>query len=729
MVAKLDTTAAPVRQIAVDKAVLPAGSSVNPTTGAVTTPLGVAVTGIIGVTLNGAPFANSGQFGLSGNSLSIDPNQITQPAVGVVDTYVVTLNNAGGGTTLVTVLVSHGSVKIDSITISNGDTTAPATTAAPAVSGTTDTATTLSVTIDENGTGYYLVQAAAAAAPDVAAVQAGTSFAMTANVAATPAIGGLTASTAYKIYFVAKDAANNVQAAVQSVDVTTTAAPDVTAPTTTAGPSVSGTTDTATTLSVTIDENGTGYYLVQAAVAAAPSVAAVQAGTAFAMTANVAATPAISGLTASTAYTVYFVAKDAANNVQAAVQSVNVTTIAAADTTPDAFAFVDQANSALSTLTESAAITVAGIDAASAISVAGGEYQINGGAWTAVAGTVTNGQTVKVRHTTSGGNSTASNTTLTIGGVSDVFTTTTVADTTAPATPATLTLTGSAGASAGYTNTTAIALAVANVADPSGVSWFVSESASAPAVGDGGWSSTKPTSFTLSAGDATKGVYVYVKDNVGNVQATGKTAAITLDTVATTTTAGPSVSGTTDTATTLSVTIDENGTGYYLVQAAAAAAPDAAAVQAGTSFAMTANVAATPAIGGLTASTAYKIYFVAKDAANNVQAAVQSVAVTTDAVPNQPPAAIDSSFDAGGNGFVIIDFSALVTDDATPVNQLVFEVMANPGQLSFDTSTWPIVSLDNTIGGFSGNTSFDYRVRDSSGLFSATRTVYILTIL
>jgi hypothetical protein len=102
-----------------------------------------------------------------------------------------------------------------------GSVTAPVTMEAPSVSGTTGNATTLSVTIDENGTGYYLVQAAAAAAPSIAAVQAGTSFAMMANVAATPAISGLTPSTAYTIYFVAKDAANNVQAAVQNVAVTT----------------------------------------------------------------------------------------------------------------------------------------------------------------------------------------------------------------------------------------------------------------------------------------------------------------------------------------------------------------------------------------------------------------------------------------------------------------------------------------------------------------------------
>jgi uncharacterized protein YajQ (UPF0234 family) len=212
------------------------------------------------------------------------------------------------------------------------DTTAPSTTAGPSVSGTSGTATTLSVTINEDGTGYYLVLPAADASPTAAAVQAGIAFAMTANVVATPAISGLAASTAYKIFFVAKDTANNVQAAVQSVAVNTTAVPDTTAPTTTGGPSVSGTSTSGTTLSVTINENGTGYYLVQPSANAAPAVAAVQAGTHFAMTANVAATPVISGLTSNTAYKIYFVAKDAANNVQATVQSVAVTT--AVDTTP-----------------------------------------------------------------------------------------------------------------------------------------------------------------------------------------------------------------------------------------------------------------------------------------------------------------------------------------------------------------------------------------------------------
>lgn len=98
------------------------------------------------------------------------------------------------------------------------------------------------------------------------------------------------------------------------------------------------------------------------------------------------------------------------------------------DITPDAFTFTDQTGVALSTVVESNAITVSGINAAANISVTGGEYSIGSGAYTSTAGTVTNGQTVKVRHTSSSSNSTAVDTVLTIGGVSDTFSTTTLAN-------------------------------------------------------------------------------------------------------------------------------------------------------------------------------------------------------------------------------------------------------------------------------------------------------------
>lgn len=99
------------------------------------------------------------------------------------------------------------------------------------------------------------------------------------------------------------------------------------------------------------------------------------------------------------------------------------------DTTPDQFTFTDQSGVALSSTITSAAVTITGIDAASAITVSGGTYDIDAsGTFTADLGTVTNGQTVRARHTSSASYSTTTNTIVTVGGVSDTFTSSTLAD-------------------------------------------------------------------------------------------------------------------------------------------------------------------------------------------------------------------------------------------------------------------------------------------------------------
>ena len=98
---------------------------------------------------------------------------------------------------------------------------------------------------------------------------------------------------------------------------------------------------------------------------------------------------------------------------------------ATADTTPNVFTFVDQNNVALATEITSAPVTISGIDAAAAISVTGGTYSIGCGAtFTSAAGTISNNQTVCVRDTSAATTSTATNTTLTVGGVADTFTST-----------------------------------------------------------------------------------------------------------------------------------------------------------------------------------------------------------------------------------------------------------------------------------------------------------------
>ena len=104
-------------------------------------------------------------------------------------------------------------------------------------------------------------------------------------------------------------------------------------------------------------------------------------------------------------------------------------TPAAVDSTPDAFSFTDTTNVALSSTQTSNTITVAGMDvgASAAVTVSGGTYSKNSGGFSSANTTATLNDTFSVRHTSSSSNSTAVNTTLAIGGVSDVFTSTTQA--------------------------------------------------------------------------------------------------------------------------------------------------------------------------------------------------------------------------------------------------------------------------------------------------------------
>ncbi|MCU0578442.1 MAG: hypothetical protein MUF69_02745, partial [Desulfobacterota bacterium] len=112
--------------------------------------------------------------------------------------------------------------------------------------------------------------------------------------------------------------------------------------------------------------------------------------------------------------------------------------------TPDGFTIPEKLYQPLNSLIESAAITVSGTTLLSPITIsAGGEYAVNGGAYTSTAGIVVNGDSVTVRQTSSASFSTTTNVTLDIGGVSGTFSVTTRAQaadlslvkTSAPATP------------------------------------------------------------------------------------------------------------------------------------------------------------------------------------------------------------------------------------------------------------------------------------------------------
>ncbi len=107
----------------------------------------------------------------------------------------------------------------------------------------------------------------------------------------------------------------------------------------------------------------------------------------------------------------------------------DVTTKAAVatDSVPDQFYFIDVTGADLSVVYPSNSITVTGIDAATAISISGGEYKIDGGSYMTTTGTVANNTTVTVRQVSSASNSTKTSARLTIGGVSDDFDVTTKA--------------------------------------------------------------------------------------------------------------------------------------------------------------------------------------------------------------------------------------------------------------------------------------------------------------
>lgn len=104
-----------------------------------------------------------------------------------------------------------------------------------------------------------------------------------------------------------------------------------------------------------------------------------------------------------------------------------VTTVSQ-DVTPDPFAFTAQANVAPGAAVISNAVTISGIDVAVPISVAGGEYRLNGGAWSSAAGSVTAGTQVELRVTAAATSGTTTSATLTVSTISAAFSVTTTSE-------------------------------------------------------------------------------------------------------------------------------------------------------------------------------------------------------------------------------------------------------------------------------------------------------------
>ena len=100
-------------------------------------------------------------------------------------------------------------------------------------------------------------------------------------------------------------------------------------------------------------------------------------------------------------------------------------TTQAIDSTPDAFSFGSSSGARLGTVVESAPVVISGINVYARITVAGGEYSIDGGAFTSSPGLVHSGESVRVRGRAALLLNTARTVTATIGGVSGSFVITT----------------------------------------------------------------------------------------------------------------------------------------------------------------------------------------------------------------------------------------------------------------------------------------------------------------
>ena len=187
------------------------------------------------------------------------------------------------------------------------------------------------------------------------------------------------------------------------------------------------------------------------------------------------------------------------------------------DTTPEPFAFADRNDVALTVPVISAPVTIAGLTAVASVSVTGGDYSIGcTGSFVLTPGTVANDQTICVRHTSAAANSTPTSTTLTVGGISDIFTSTTVAAVVPNTTPDVFSFVGEAGV-APSTAVTSAAVTVTGIDAPAAVT-----------VTGGEYSIGCAAGFTTAPGMITAGQAVCIRHTSSALNGTATSTTLTV---------------------------------------------------------------------------------------------------------------------------------------------------------------------------------------------------------
>lgn len=189
-----------------------------------------------------------------------------------------------------------------------------------------------------------------------------------------------------------------------------------------------------------------------------------------------------------------------------------------ADGTPDAFRFEPVTGVSVGSVQRSQPIKVSGINIAVPISVTGGRYQINDGAFTAESGQVVNGDTVIAEVPASNANSTTSTVTVSIGGVSGDFSATTAAAPVADMDPDAFTFAPTVDAAPGSAQISALT-------SVSGINAVTVISIS------GGRYSVNGGGFTTSVGSVVNGDSVTVELIASDQFATGTEAVLTIGSI------------------------------------------------------------------------------------------------------------------------------------------------------------------------------------------------------
>lgn len=201
---------------------------------------------------------------------------------------------------------NNTSANSNTVNVTTPDTQAPTAPSNLAAANVTQTALILNWTASSDNVGV----------PGYDVFQDGIKINTSLVTTTTYNVAGLTASTFYQFYVQAKDAAGNTSANSNTVNVTTPAPPDTEDPTAPANLAASNVTQSSLTLDwdASTDNVGvTGYDVYRNGVKINPSPIT-------------ATTYNVTGLSASTSYSFFVQARDAAGNLSANSNTVNVTT-------------------------------------------------------------------------------------------------------------------------------------------------------------------------------------------------------------------------------------------------------------------------------------------------------------------------------------------------------------------------------------------------------------------